>query len=277
MVRAVIVAFNPKAGELQALLATLEDAVNVPHEIVIVDNGSDPAQIDAAGVAAGARIIRSGKNLGYGQAANLGAQGSTAEWLLILNQDLVLESGSVDELIENADHWPIGGVFGPLIRSTDGTVYPSARRFPRLLSGAGHALLANIWPSNPFTRTYHATTATDADHTADWLSGSCLLFRREAFEEVGGFDDSFFMFFEDTQMGEQMKAAGWKCVYVPQATVCHEQGTSWKGKPAAMLRAHHESAAHYLDGVYSARYQAPLRWALRAGLKIRASFETRRI
>ena len=271
--RAVVVAYNPAADELAALVNSLKGATTVPFELVIVDNGHETAAIDAV---EGARVIRSGQNLGYGAGANAGAAGGGEEWILILNQDLVLGQGSIDALIEAAERWPRAGAFGPMIRTPEGDIYPSARSFPRLVSGVGHALLANLWPNNPFTSAYHSNTATDVEHTTDWLSGACMLFRREAFDQVGGFDESFFMFFEDTQMGEQLEAAGWQRVFIPSGVVIHEQGTSWKEKPAAMLRAHHESAAHYLDSVYNKPYQAPLRWVLRSGLRIRAAFETRR-
>ena len=273
--RAVVVAFNPDEEELTDLVDSLALATTSPYELIIVDNGEETAIEDSVGERYGARVIRSGRNLGYGPAANRGAAGTAAEWILILNQDLVLDPGAVDTMIAAAQRWPRGGAFGPLIHTPEGEVYPSARNFPRLVSGAGHALLGNMWPSNPFTRAYHSNTSTDSEHETDWLSGACLLLRREAFEQVGGFDESYFMFFEDTQLGEQMKAAGWQRVFIPQATVCHEQGTSWKDKPATMLRAHHESAAHYLDGVYNKPYQAPLRWALRIGLRARAALEVR--
>lgn len=81
------------------------------------------------------------------------------------------------------------------------------------------------------------------------------------------------MFFEDTQLGEQLKEAGWQSVYLPLAKIQHQQGSSWKDRPATMLRAHHRSAAHYLDGVYSSPSQAPLRLALRAALWLRGELQ----
>ena len=192
-----------------------------------------------------------------------------SEWIVVVNPDVVFLPDAIDKLIAAAAAWPRGGAFGPLVRDRAGTVYPSARKFPRLVSGVGHALLVGVWPNNPFSRAYRENADATRAHVVDWLSGSCLLLRREAFDAVGGFDESYFMFFEDTALGEQLASAGWQSVFVPDAEVVHDQGASWRNKPENMIRAHHRSAARYLDGVYSKPWQAPLRWALRAGLKAR--------
>jgi glycosyltransferase len=270
--RIVTVAFNP--GEELALWAeSVLAATQRKADVVIVDNGAAGEVVDAVGRIYGASIVRPGRNLGYGTAVNRGAkaQGESmdSEWIVVVNPDVVFLPGSIDALIEAAAAWPKGGAFGPLVRDREGAVYPSARKFPRLVSGIGHALLVGVWPSNPFSRAYRENADTTRAHAVDWLSGSCLLLRRDAFEAVGGFDESYFMFFEDTTLGEQLAAAGWQSVFVPDAEVVHDQGASWRNKPENMIRAHHRSAVHYLDGVYDKPYQAPLRWALRAGLRAR--------
>lgn len=271
--RIITVAYN-QGPELEALAASIPGAVSVPWELVVVDNGSPTHAVDRV-EAAGARIVRPGINLGYGAAVNYGVKDAGGQWALIVNPDVVFSPGSIDAMIAGAAEWPQGGAFGPLIRTPEGAVYPSARKFPRLISGTGHALLANVWPENPATRTYRENAAVDHAHTVDWLSGSCILVRLAAFRDVGGFDPRYFMFFEDTQLGEDLKKAGWECVFLPQAEITHEQGSSWKERPAAMLREHHRSAARYLSGVYNKGYQAPLRALLTAGLTVRAEVAVR--
>lgn len=303
--RIVTVAFNP--GEELALWAeSVGEATHRAADVVIVDNGTDAEMVDAVGRIYGAAVLRPGRNLGYGTAVNRGvkalrersagtaapdpsagsfggrsfnAQGLAggeglfdlrdSEWIVVVNPDVVFLPDAIDKLIAAAAAWPRGGAFGPLVRDRAGTVYPSARKFPRLVSGVGHALLVGVWPNNPFSRAYRENADATRAHVVDWLSGSCLLLRREAFDAVGGFDESYFMFFEDTTLGEQLASAGWQSVFVPDAEVVHDQGASWRNKPENMIRAHHRSAARYLDGVYSKPWQAPLRWALRAGLKAR--------
>lgn len=269
--RVVIVAFNP-SQELFDLCTSLEKATLKPYEIVIVDNGQDPSVVDEAAQKFGAEVIRSGKNLGYGAGVNRGAEGFMGDCLLVVNPDVRFEAGSVDTLIDELAFWPRGGAFGPRILTPEGEVYPSARRFPNLVSGAGHALLGRIWPSNPFTRVYQGEKREGHSRRADWLSGSCILFRREAFDEVGGFDESYFMFFEDTQLCRDLRVKGWRSVYVPHAVVVHEQGTSWRDQPEDMIRAHHASARTYLMRAYSRPWQAPIRAMVKAGLAARQQF-----
>ena len=131
------------------------------------------------------------------------------------------------------------GALGPAVLNLDQTRYPSARALPSLRQGAGHALLGRLWPSNPWTAAYQRNQEStgEDERTAGWLSGACLLLRREAFEQVGGFDPSYFMFFEDVDLGERLGRAGWTNRYVPRAEVTHAQGTSWQAKPAPMIRA----------------------------------------
>ena len=77
------------------------------------------------------------------------------------------------------------------------------------------------------------------------------------------------MFFEDTQLGADLIAHGWKSVYVPRATIVHDQGKSWRDQPAEMIRAHHASAQRFMARLYAAPHYAPVRFAIRAGLNVR--------
>ncbi len=118
------------------------------------------------------------------------------------------------------------------------------------------------------TSTTSATSPTPSA-TAGWLSGSCLLLRREAFDAVGGFDEGYFMFFEDVDLGDRLGRAAGPASSCPSAGVTHAQGTSWRERPEAMIRAHHHSAARYLARRYPRWYQWPVRASLRAGLAVR--------
>ena len=162
-------------------------------------------------------------------------------------------------------------MFGPLIREPNGEVYPSARLLPSVGRGIGHALFAAVWPSNPWTKAYRQEKAP-VERTAGWLSGSCFLMRREAFDSVKGFDERYFMYFEDVDLGDRLGRAGWLNVYVPTAEVVHTGGVS-TSKPevsARMLAEHHRSAYRYLADRHTGPRNAPIRAAVRAGLAVRA-------
>nr|WP_297424736.1 glycosyltransferase family 2 protein [uncultured Actinotalea sp.] len=272
----VCVAYHP-GPELAAFAASLADATTRPVRLVVVDNGTDPAVVDEVVAAHGAEVLRTGQNLGYGRAANRAVVGAGEPWLVVANPDVVWHPGSLDELLAAAARHPRAGALGPAVLNVDGTVYPSARELPSLRQGVGHALLARVWPANPWTRAYQARqeSAGTAERGAGWLSGACLLLRREAFEAVGGFDERYFMFFEDLDLGERLGRAGWSNVHVPGAVVTHVGGTSWRERPAAMIRAHHRSAALYLSARYDRWYHAPLRLVIRLGLGLRQVVELR--
>ena len=273
----VTVAFNP-GPELESFARSLRGASSAPVRLVVVDNGTDHGVVEAVARDHGAEVLRPGRNLGYGAAANLGAAGDESPWVVVANPDIVWEPDSLDALVAAGERHPGAGSLGPKILNTDGTVYPSARAVPSLRQGAGHALFARVWPHNPWTRQYHRRQEQVllTEHPVGWLSGACLLLRRSAQDEVGGFDPSYFLFFEDVDLGERLGRSGWENVYVPGAVVVHDQGASWREKPTRMILAHHRSAELYLHRRYAAWYLAPLRAAISLGLRARAALETRR-
>ncbi|MDY5151392.1 glycosyltransferase family 2 protein [Actinotignum urinale] len=271
--RVVTVAYNP-GEEMDIFLSSIPQALHEPYEIVIVNNGEDSSLVSKLAEKHDATLINAPGNLGYGKAVNLGVEDFTGEWFFVINPDVVLTEHALDELLKETSNWPKGAAFGPLTTLSNGDVYPSARHFPRIISGGGHAVLTRLWPGNPFSRRYQHNDVRYA-HQVDWLSGACLLVRRKAFEDVGCFDPRYFMFFEDVALGQDFHNAGWMSVFVPSSIIVHDHGASWKSRPEAMIRAHHESAARYIDDVYSRPWQAPLRWAVRGGLRLRAKMQVR--
>ncbi|GAA2726043.1 glycosyltransferase family 2 protein [Cellulomonas aerilata] len=275
-VRVICVTYNP-GPELDDLARSLRTATTRPVHLVLVDNGSAGDRPEQVAAAHGGTVLRAGENLGYGRAANLGAADGDEPWLVVVNPDIVWEPSSLDLLIDAADRHPGAGALGPALLNPDGTVYPSARELPSLTQGLGHALFVRLWPGNPWTAAYQRRqeSAQAGERTAGWLSGACLLVRREAFAAVGGFDPGYFMFFEDVDLGERLGRAGWHNVYVPSAHVTHVGGTSWRERPARMISAHHASARRYLHRRYHRWYHAPLRLAITVGMAVRERVELR--
>jgi N-acetylglucosaminyl-diphospho-decaprenol L-rhamnosyltransferase len=268
-VSVVVVTYSP--GEsLPAFLDSLQDATSRPVQVVLADNGSVDGAPEAAAARSGVRLLRTGGNLGYGRAANAGVAETGTEWVVVSNPDVVWQPGSLDRLLEVAERWPRAAALGPLIRDPDGAIYPSARDLPSIGRGIGHALLGAVWPGNPWTRAYRRETGAPTERTAGWLSGSCLLLRREAFDAVGGFDADYFMYFEDVDLGERLAAAGWLNVYAPAADIVHTGSHSTARNKQAMFVEHHRSAYRYLARRYRGLRWAPLRVVLRVGLLVRA-------
>ena len=267
----VTVTYSPGSA-LQGMLNSLADAYRGEIRVVLADNGSTDGSVETAARRPGVKLIRTGGNLGYGSAANVGVRAldPAIDWVVITNPDIVFASRAIDLLLEGAARHPASGAFGPLITTPDGVVYPSARNLPSVSAGVGHALFGWWWPTNPWTRRYRLDAQEPAERVAGWLSGSCLLVRRRAFDQVDGFDPSYFMYFEDVDLGDRLARAGWSNIYCPSARVSHEGGHATEREPAAMARAHHRSAYRYLATRHPAWWQAPLRWVLKAGLAGRA-------
>jgi N-acetylglucosaminyl-diphospho-decaprenol L-rhamnosyltransferase len=273
----VTVTYSP-GDTLDALCDSLPAAASRPVRVVLADNGStDGVPERVARERENVELVRTGGNLGYGGGANKGvaALGDDYGWVLICNADVEFAPNAIDELFAAARRWPRGGAFGPLIREPDGSVYPSARLLPSLGRGFGHAVLGKIWPQNPWTRSYRQSDAAITERAAGWLSGSCVLLRREAFEAVNGFDTRYFMYFEDVDLGDRLGAAGWLNVYVPSAQITHIGGHSTEKVADKMLAAHHASAYRYLADRHRGPQWAPLLAAVKAGLAVRLKLETR--
>ena len=275
----VTVTYSPGAY-LADFLDSLAGACRQPTHVVLADNGStDGVPEAAARERDGVDFVPTGGNLGYGGGMNAGvkalgklrAAGEVdPDWVLLSNPDVAFSPGSIDALLECARAWDRVGSVGPRIVESDGSNYPSARAVPDLFTGVGHAVFSDIWPSNPWSARYRAGEDMARQREAGWLSGSCLLVSWEAFAAVGGFDERYFMYLEDVDLGDRLTRAGYRNVFCPEAVITHAQGHSTKAHSAAMLRAHHDSAYRFQADRHPAVWQAPLRWLLRAGLRLRA-------
>ncbi|WP_040511604.1 glycosyltransferase family 2 protein [Gordonia soli] len=275
---AVVTVTYSSGAYLETFLRSLADASATLPPVVIADNGSD----DGAPEAAEERydnvtLVRTGGNIGYGGAMNRGVAelDPEIEFVAIANPDVEWRPGSLDALLAAAQRWPDAGALGPLIWEPDGSIYPSARRVPDLVSGTGHALLGSVWPSNPWTAAYREDDAEPSERVVGWLSGSCLLVRRSAFDAVGGFDARYFMYMEDVDLGDRLGRAGWQNVYVPHAEIVHTKGHAAGRNPEKMLPAHHQSAYRFQADRNPGPWRAPIRLALRVGLAVRSRVAVR--
>lgn len=217
------------------------------HDVVVVDNASTDASADRLEQHhPGVRVVRTGRNLGYGAGVNRGLALLDEELVLVCNPDVVVHAGAVPVLARALSQRPGAAVAGPCILESDGTRYPSARRFPSWVDAAGHAVLSPVRPDNPFTRRYKMTDLDPSATTSvDWVSGACFVARRAALSVLGGFDERYFMYLEDTDLCWRARRAGYDVLYVPEAVVAHTQGLSTARRPYRMLVAHHRSALRF--------------------------------
>jgi N-acetylglucosaminyl-diphospho-decaprenol L-rhamnosyltransferase len=248
---AVILVTFQSARDLAMCLGSLERAA-APHplEVVVVDNASTDASLEIAR-GYGAKVLENHTNQGLSRAINTGVAATGAPWLLIVNPDTWLSPGSLRRLLATATSDQRIGCVGPHLANPDGSDYPTGRRFPSLLMGALHAALAPVWPGNPATRRYHMVGVDRSRPLdVDWVSGACMLVRRRAFEEIGGFDSGYFMYFEEMDACLRLHRAGWRVVFDPVAEVKHVVGGSTRSAPYRKVVHHHRSALRF----YCRRY-----------------------
>ncbi|MGY1943938.1 glycosyltransferase family 2 protein [Nocardia asiatica] len=245
LVSIVLVTYQ-SADDLPECLSSLKAAAGgYDFETIVVDNSSRDNSVEIAR-SFGATVIANSDNPGLSAAINQGAARASGRWLFQLNPDTVPEEKSIEQLVDRLKADPRIGTVGPNIVQPDGAAYPTGRRFPSLGVGVAHALLGRIWPSNPATRLY---LMDDLDRSrvqdVDWVSGSCMMIRREAFEAVGGFDAGYFMYFEETDFCLRLNRAGWRVVFDPAATIMHKVGGSTKSAPYRKIINHHKSALRF--------------------------------
>jgi N-acetylglucosaminyl-diphospho-decaprenol L-rhamnosyltransferase len=268
-ISAVVVNYNAR-DHLIACLASLK-AARVGR-IAVADNESDDGSAEAvAKFHPDVSFIRTGANLGYGGAANRGAHGVTSEFVLVCNPDTLFDPDSLERLAEAMDAHPRAGVSGPRIDTPEGEVYPSARTFPTVTDSIGHGFLGIVWRQNPWSRRYlMSDRPLDRPSTVDWVSGSCMFLRTEAFNRVGGFDESFFMYAEDVDLCRRLGEAGFASLYVPSARVTHAQGVSSARHPYRMIVAHHRSLLRFASLTARDPKDRALLPVVAAGLALRA-------
>lgn len=256
---------------LRGFLDSLTRSSLVPDDVVVVDNSPTKVSLPKKGSLQAVSVIHRPDNPGYGTAANVGvaALSDSCDWVVVCNPDILVDKDTLQLLLDEAQSHHNAGSLGPAIRNDDGSLYPSARALPSLGIGIGHGLLGVVWPGNPWTRAYRGDYESSSTRETGWLSGSFLLLRREAWEAVGGFDEKYFMFFEDVDLGWRLQQHGYRNLYVPSATAIHEGGHSTKSNYTLMLTAHHESAVRFIAKRYPGPLFAPVRAIICLGLTLR--------
>ncbi len=172
-------------------------------------------------------MIPNDRNVGFSAANNKAIKRSNSRYIILMNNDCRVFKGSLDNLVLFMEKNPGAGIAGPKIINTDGTVQLSCRRFPSAFDAAAHTVLTQIFPHNPFSRKYKlADVKKDRPFEVDWVSGSCMIIRKKALEEVGFLDEKYFMYVEDLDICYRMWKKKWKVFYCPDAEVLHHIGGS---------------------------------------------------
>jgi GT2 family glycosyltransferase len=226
--------------------------------VTVVDNASpDDAVTSIADL--DIEVIRSPRNGGFSYGCNLGSSGSTAPFLLFLNPDARMDPPALGALCSTLRTDHSIALVAPRILEESGTLAWSQRRFPRQRSTFAQALfLHRVWPRAAWTdELIRDPEAYERPTTPDWVSGACMLVRREAFEAVGGFDEGFFLYCEDADLCRRLWDAGRTVRFEPGAQVRHiGGGSSATGETQAIAASSRVRYAHKHFGPAGGRVQA---------------------
>ncbi len=226
-VSVVIVSYGTRDLTLAALDSVREVSECVALEVVVVDNASpDDSAARIAEAHPWATLIRSPRNLGFAGGANLGAARATSEWLLFLNSDARLLEDSLPRLLDAAGSVATPGAIGPLLLGPDGPESSVGHFYGLRRDWAQFLRLGRIFPGVRALDGIFLGRLPERRAAVEWITGACLLVRRDTFFSVGGFDEAYFMYVEDMDLCFRLRRAGCTNLFAPDAVVRHELGAS---------------------------------------------------
>jgi N-acetylglucosaminyl-diphospho-decaprenol L-rhamnosyltransferase len=247
-----------------SLRATHRDDV----EVLVVDNDTETVPELPADV----YLTRSGENLGLTKAWNRAIPQTKGELVVLLNPDTVVEEDFFERTEAFFEAEASAGVAGPRILDAEGELQLSARKELSFLSGllGRTSLLTRLFPKSPLVRDqFPALGSLGGPTEVDWVSGACMVVRREALEKISPLDERFFLYFEDADLCRRAREAGWRVFYLPDVEVLHQTGGSSRSKPRAIWLLHKSAFLYHRKhgpsgplNLYSA--------AVLAGLTVRA-------
>lgn len=279
---AIIVNYNA-GDELEgALRSVAAECGGLDWDAVVVDNAStDQSAASIPALPFSVTLIHNAVNVGFSRAVNQAMAASSAPLLLLMNPDCQLARGALSALRAVLDAEPTCAIAGPRILNPDGSVQGSARGDPDMLTGVfGRTSgLRALLPSVPAARRNVVVEDALASGTnsvvVDWVSGACMLIRSASLRAVGGFDEQYFLYWEDADVCRRLRSQGYDIRYVPAAAAVHTVGRSSRTARAASVRAFHASAYRYYATHVAPRAWDPRRPLARALLTARCWLKLR--
>jgi N-acetylglucosaminyl-diphospho-decaprenol L-rhamnosyltransferase len=266
----IVLNFRTPDMTLRAAQAALDDLQAVDGELVIVDNasgdGSQAAMLreaQARGWLEGGRVrvVASARNGGFGAGNNIGlrmamSDGRAPDYYYILNSDAFPDAGCVAALLAQLEADPRAGIACSHVRGEDGAVHTTAFRFPSIagefVGAARLSLFERMWPAAPVPLPQPHST-----RQVDWSAGASMMLRASMLEMTGTFDETFFLYFEETDLCLRAARAGWSCWYVTDSRVVHIGSASTGMKTRRRMPAYwYDSRRHYFIKNHGRLYAA---------------------
>jgi GT2 family glycosyltransferase len=271
----VVVSFMTRQLTLSALESIARHTRTASYEIVAVDNASSDGSADAIAASfPDARLIRHATNVGFVRAVNQAIAACRGEFVVLLNSDAYLEQDALGPMMSHARSDARVGALGCRVVNPDGSYQPTTGRFPRLALEWSEQFLR---PVGTLPEAWRQNCIYASDRSAptevDWIAGSCLLLRRRALDDVGGFDEQFVFGEEDIDLARRLRESGWTVVYYPGVSAVHVGGASRRSNRDAgdlWLRGRYRLYRKHRGAAYARVYQGTMmlsyaaRWAAAA-------------
>ena len=254
-----IIIVNYKAGDflVKCLKSIYDNIGKISFEVIIVDNNSDDGSIRM--VEEGfpqTRLIKNKENFGFAKANNQAIRLSKARYILLLNPDTEILSGTIGKMVKFMDSHKDASALGCKLLNSDGTLQPSAYSFPNLIWPLFHLMRIRVWfPTNKLIRRALSKYFTHYwEHNklreVDWVTGACIMLRKEAINSVGLLDENFFLYFEEIDWCRRAKEKGWKICFLPESEVVHHLEQSAKLERERTHLERYRSMLYYYKKYY---------------------------
>lgn len=241
----IIVSWNTRELLSACLRSLLASDASGKIDIVVVDNASSDGSPEmVAERFPSVQLIANAENRGFAAATNQGIAATHGRLVLLLNSDTQVMPDAIDELAAALESDPALGAVGARLVDPDGRLQPSCSRAPTAWREAVHVLrLARVAGGLEYpAATWRSIEPVDVDV----IQGACMMVRREVIDAAGGLDEGYFMYSEETEWCERIRAAGWRLAWVPAASVVHHGGGSTRLLPSAMFARLYSSKVRFL-------------------------------
>lgn len=269
----LIVNYNTRQLTLDCLRSVFASETEFTYEVIVIDNDSKDDSVQA--IRQGfplVRLIENTENTGFAKANNQGMAAAQGRYVLLLNSDTVIQRDTIQTMVAFMDRNPITGASGCKIILPDGSLDKACKRgFPTPSASFYYAFgLSKLFPNEPRFNQYQlGYLDPDQEYPVDCLVGAFMLVRRETIEQVGGLDETFFMYGEDIDWCYRIKQAGWGIHYYPRTTIMHYKGGSARRRPFKIIYEFHRAMILFHRKHYRKKYNILVNGAVYAGVGLK--------
>ncbi|WP_342576314.1 glycosyltransferase family 2 protein [Paenibacillus sp. FSL M8-0142] len=269
----LIVNYNTRQLTLDCLRSVYASETEFTYEVIVIDNDSKDDSVQAIRQEFPlVRLIENTENTGFAKANNQGMAAAQGRYVLLLNSDTVIQRDTLQTMVAFMDRNPITGASGCKIILPDGSLDKACKRgFPTPSASFYYAFgLSKLFPNEPRFNQYQlGYLDPDQEYPVDCLVGAFMLVRRETIEQVGGLDETFFMYGEDIDWCYRIKQAGWGIHYYPRTTIVHYKGGSARRRPFKIIYEFHRAMILFHRKHYRKKYNILVNGAVYAGVGLK--------